>query len=58
VPTIKNQLKKMSHRPRRVELDSKKNWKAKTRMQKQQETLKEIQHLKEGKNVEQNESKQ
>jgi hypothetical protein len=58
VPTIKNQLKKMSHRQPRVELDPKKNLKAKTRMQKQQETLKEIQYLKERKNVEQSESKQ
>jgi hypothetical protein len=48
----------MSHRPPRVELDPKKNWKAKTRIQRQQETLKEVQQLKEGKNVEQSESKQ
>jgi hypothetical protein len=48
----------MSHRPPRVELDPKKDWKAKTRIQKQQETLKEVQHLKEGKNVEHSESKQ
>lgn len=58
VPTIKNHLKKMSHRPRRVELDPKKNWKAKRCIQKQQETLKEVQRLKKGKNIEQSESKQ
>jgi hypothetical protein len=57
VPTIKNQLEKMSNRPPRVEVDPKKSWKAKTRIQKQQETLKEIQQLKKGKNVEQSESK-
>jgi hypothetical protein len=56
VPTIKNQLKKMSYRPPRVELDPKKSWKAKKRMQNQQETLRAVQRLKEGKEVEQSKS--
>jgi hypothetical protein len=55
VPTIKKQLEKMSYRPPRVELDPKKNFKAKKSMQRQQETLRAVQRLKEEKDAKQSE---
>jgi len=56
VPTIRNQLEKMSHKPHRREENPKMTWKAKKLVKRQEDTLKEVQRLKEEKEMKLSES--
>lgn len=56
VPAIKNQLKKMSRKPRSREENPKMTWKGKKLLKRQEETLKEVRRLKEEKEMQRSKS--
>lgn len=56
VPTIKNQLQKMSHKSRRRDENPAMAWKTKRLVKRQEDTLKEVQRLKEEKEMQRSKS--